>query len=86
MLIFVGTYNLNVYRLCENVCMYILQQNHIHTFAVCSYFISLLVFLCSASVLDRLNAVLEPGGVLTLDEKGADGNGIPSIKPHPSFR
>ena len=57
---------------------------------VCSMYIPLieifLSFVHSASVLDRLNAVLEPGGVLTLDEKGADGNNIPFIKPHPSFR
>ncbi|XP_065904261.1 midasin-like isoform X2 [Dysidea avara] len=41
---------------------------------------------CSPSVLDRLNAVLEPGGVLTLDEMGSDGDHVPHIKPHPSFR
>ena len=56
------------------MCMHILFYLFI---TECSY---------SASVLDRLNAVLEPGGVLTLDEKGADGDVIPSIKPHPSFR
>ena len=60
-----------VYRSCEVVLYF-----------VCIQF----CYLCSASVLDRLNAVLEPGGVLTLDEKGADGDSIPSIKAHPSFR
>ena len=40
----------------------------------------------SPSVLDRLNALLEPGGVLTIDERGAIDGSIPSIKPHPNFR
>ena len=40
----------------------------------------------SPSVLDRLNALLEPGGVLTIDERGAIDGQIPSIKPHPNFR
>ncbi|CAN0118281.1 unnamed protein product, partial [Ectocarpus fasciculatus] len=54
--------------------------------------------LCSASVLDRLNPLLEPGGVLPLTECGTssgDGqevaSGSPSsshrtIRPHPNFR
>ena len=42
--------------------------------------------LCSPSVLDRLNALLEVGGVLTLDERGVIGEDIPVIKPHPNFR
>lgn len=43
--------------------------------------------LCfSPSVLDRLNALLEPGGVLTIDERGVIDGQIPSIKPHPNFR
>ena len=42
--------------------------------------------LCSPSVLDRLNSLLEPGGSLVLHES-TDLNGKPrSIKPHPSFR
>lgn len=40
----------------------------------------------SPSVLDRLNALLEPGGILTIDERGAIDGQIPSIKPHPNFR
>lgn len=40
----------------------------------------------SPSVLDRLNALLEPEGVLTIDERGAIDGQIPSIKPHPNFR
>ena len=40
----------------------------------------------SPSVLDRLNALLEPGGVLTIDERGVIDGQIPSIKPHPNFR
>ncbi|XP_025832475.1 midasin isoform X2 [Agrilus planipennis] len=45
------------------------------------------VNLCNAAVLDRLNAVLEPNGVLTIGEKGVDKNGEPvQIKPHKDFR
>ncbi|XP_068698835.1 midasin-like [Montipora foliosa] len=44
------------------------------------------VNFCSPSVLDRLNALLEPGGVLTIDERGVIDGQIPSIKPHPNFR
>ena len=44
-----------------------------------------MIFL-SPSVLDRLNALLEPGGVLTVDERGIVGNDIPTIRPHPNFR
>lgn len=40
----------------------------------------------SPSVLDRLNALLEVGGVLTLDERGVIGEDIPVVKPHPNFR
>jgi midasin len=42
--------------------------------------------LCSPSVLDRLNSLCEPDGVLTLNERGyVDGN-LQKIKPHPNFR
>ncbi|PVD28815.1 hypothetical protein C0Q70_11410 [Pomacea canaliculata] len=44
------------------------------------------VNFCSPSVLDRLNALLEPGGVLTINERGATDGSIPTIKPHPHFR
>ena len=44
------------------------------------------MFCFSPSVLDRLNALLEPGGVLTIDERGVIDGQIPSIKPHPNFR
>ena len=39
------------------------------------------------SVLDRLNALLEEGGVLTVDERGhlPDGQSY-TIVPHPNFR
>lgn len=42
--------------------------------------------LCSSSVLDRLNSLLEPNGMLIINEhSGADGE--PKIvKPHPDFR
>ncbi|ESP03977.1 hypothetical protein LOTGIDRAFT_156579 [Lottia gigantea] len=44
------------------------------------------VNFCSASVLDRLNALLEPGGVLSVNERGVIDGQIPTIKPHPNFR
>ncbi|KAG8444766.1 hypothetical protein GDO86_009802 [Hymenochirus boettgeri] len=44
------------------------------------------VNFCSSSVLDRLNALLEPGGVLSMTERGViDGSTI-TITPHPNFR
>lgn len=45
------------------------------------------VNVASASVIDRLNAVLETNGTLLVNECGLDNNGKPRIiKPHPSFR
>ncbi|XP_008553567.1 midasin [Microplitis demolitor] len=45
------------------------------------------VNLCSPAVLDRLNGLLEPGGVLTIGERGVDNDGnIHTIKPHNNFR
>ncbi|KAH6928550.1 hypothetical protein HPB50_016887 [Hyalomma asiaticum] len=44
------------------------------------------VNLCAASVLDRLNGLLEPGGVLPLTEQGVVGEALRIIKPHPDFR
>lgn len=42
--------------------------------------------LCSPSVLDRLNSLLEPNGMLLINEC-ADANGEPrKIVPHPDFR
>ncbi|XP_077366934.1 midasin isoform X3 [Festucalex cinctus] len=41
---------------------------------------------CSASVLDRLNALLEPGGSLTISERGVIDGKTPVITPHPNFR
>ena len=40
----------------------------------------------SPSMLDRLNALLEPGGVLSISERGVLNGEIPTIKPHPDFR
>ena len=40
----------------------------------------------SPSVLDRLNALLEPNGVLSINERGVIDGHIPTIKPHPDFR
>jgi midasin len=43
---------------------------------------------CSATVLDRMNALLEPGGVLMVNECGLDpATGAPrTVSPHPDFR
>ncbi len=42
--------------------------------------------LCSPSVLDRLNSLCEPSGVLTLNERGLVDGITPVIVPHPNFR
>ncbi|THH20578.1 hypothetical protein EW146_g790 [Bondarzewia mesenterica] len=42
--------------------------------------------LCSPSVLDRLNSLCEPSGVLILSERGYVGSSVQVIKPHPDFR
>ena len=44
------------------------------------------VNLCSASVLDRLNALFEHGGKLTVSERGVLDGLTPQITPHPDFR
>ena len=44
------------------------------------------VNICSASVLDRLNAMLEPGGVLAISERGVVNGSVPCVTPHPNFR
>ncbi|XP_052133380.1 midasin [Frankliniella occidentalis] len=45
------------------------------------------VNLCSAAVLDRLNGLLEPHGVLTISERGVNMNGdLITIQPHQNFR
>ncbi|KAK9323564.1 hypothetical protein V1517DRAFT_94636 [Lipomyces orientalis] len=42
--------------------------------------------LCGPSVLDRLNSLLEPGGVLVINEHGLDNGQMKVLKPHPNFR
>ncbi|KAL1744525.1 hypothetical protein HDZ31DRAFT_82642 [Schizophyllum fasciatum] len=42
--------------------------------------------LCNPSVLDRLNSLCEPGGVLTLSERGLLDDQVEIIRPHPRFR
>ena len=44
--------------------------------------------LCNSAVLDRLNSLLEPNGVLVVGERGcSDEDGkIPTVVPHPNFR
>lgn len=42
--------------------------------------------LCSPSVLDRLNSLCEPSGVLTLNERGLVDGITPVVVPHPNFR
>ncbi|XP_059110058.1 midasin [Peromyscus eremicus] len=44
------------------------------------------VNFCNPSVLDRLNALLEPGGVLTINERGMVDGATSTITPHPNFR
>ncbi|XP_064473273.1 midasin-like [Ornithodoros turicata] len=44
------------------------------------------VNFCSAAVLDRLNGLLEPGGVLAMTEQGVVGEALRVIVPHPDFR
>jgi midasin len=41
---------------------------------------------CSPSVLDRLNPLMEPGGVLHMDERGVVGDGVVAVTPHSDFR
>lgn len=45
------------------------------------------VNFCAASVVDRLNPLLETGGSLLINECGLDADGRPRVvQPHPSFR
>lgn len=44
------------------------------------------VNLCSSSVLDRLNPLLEPEGYLVLNERGQLDGQTPQVKPHPNFQ
>nr|CAJ2472382.1 unnamed protein product [Leishmania braziliensis] len=41
---------------------------------------------CNASVLDRLNPLVEPNGVLCVNEQGIVNNEVRVIRPHPRFR
>ncbi|ETN39269.1 uncharacterized protein HMPREF1541_05492 [Cyphellophora europaea CBS 101466] len=42
--------------------------------------------LCNASVLDRLNSLLEPDGHLVISEQHGSDGGVRTITPHPNFR
>lgn len=42
--------------------------------------------LCSPSVLDRLNSLLEPNGVLIINERPSPDGSARVVKPHPDFR
>ncbi|KAL9603891.1 MAG: hypothetical protein Q9219_000829 [cf. Caloplaca sp. 3 TL-2023] len=42
--------------------------------------------LCSPSVLDRLNSLLEPNGVLHINEHRSEDGSARVVKPHPDFR
>ena len=42
--------------------------------------------LCSATVLDRLNPLLEPNGALLLNECGTSSGQPRILQPHPNFR
>ena len=41
---------------------------------------------CCASVLDRLNGLFEPGGVLSIGEQGCTEGDVRTVKPHENFR
>nr|CCC89279.1 unnamed protein product [Trypanosoma congolense IL3000] len=41
---------------------------------------------CSASVLDRLNPLVEPNGMLSVNEQGLVDGQIRVVRPHPNFR
>ncbi|KIO05359.1 hypothetical protein M404DRAFT_999966 [Pisolithus tinctorius Marx 270] len=41
---------------------------------------------CNPSVLDRLNSLCEPNGVLVLSERGLSRGEVEILKPHPNFR
>lgn len=42
--------------------------------------------LCNASVLDRLNSLMEPNGCLILNEQRTEDGSARVIRPHPNFR
>jgi len=42
--------------------------------------------LCNPSVLDRLNSLIEPDGVLMINERGLIDGDVKIIKPHKNFR
>ncbi|KXS94887.1 hypothetical protein AC578_1673 [Pseudocercospora eumusae] len=42
--------------------------------------------LCNASVLDRLNGLMEPDGVLIVNEHSAPDGSARVVRPHPAFR
>ncbi|KAL9652452.1 hypothetical protein ABK040_000025 [Willaertia magna] len=44
------------------------------------------VNFCNPTVLDRLNSLLEPDGVLVVNERGLVDGEIRIVKPHPHFR
>ncbi|KAI8847260.1 P-loop containing nucleoside triphosphate hydrolase protein [Chytridium lagenaria] len=44
------------------------------------------VNLCPASVLDRLNSLLEPNGFLAVSERGIIGDSVKILRPHANFR
>ena len=41
---------------------------------------------CNPSILDRLNPLMEPGGILNITEKGCLNNQLNIVKPHQNFR
>lgn len=42
--------------------------------------------LCTSSVLDRLNSLLEPNGYLSINEHRLLDGSVRTVKPHPNFR
>ncbi|ORX44311.1 P-loop containing nucleoside triphosphate hydrolase protein, partial [Piromyces finnis] len=41
---------------------------------------------CNPSVLDRLNGLLEPNGLLFVNERGLVNGEVKTVRPHPNFR
>ncbi|KAF5287728.1 hypothetical protein FQA39_LY15748 [Lamprigera yunnana] len=86
---------------CSNLLMQVLEEQSLNAGGKFEWVDSMLikclregswlvidnVNLCSPAVLDRLNGLLEPNGVLTIGERGVKENGeMVEIKPHKDFR
>ncbi len=66
------------FRWCDGVLIDALRHGH--------WLLIDNVNFCNPAVLDRLNGLLEPNGVLVLGEKGVVRDGLEIVSPHPNFR